>query len=377
MEPNNKPKGFNRREFLQGALKGLAASALTLAGAEAFLVATGRDDFFKVLEDYNANMDSPQNKALELASKNLESKKFHYELHGIQFISNTVSAEALAPYMDEAIKKVGGPYWSPEKPIVIEHNNIGATNCDNYVLIGNSKSYTHELIHLLIGPFTYKWPKVLSEFFAYSANLEKSYTSDELNHPTISMIDPLMISIVKAKENNLRRLMSLRNIAVSQLSNQLSDEQRREMCKAATQKGEINMDELDTFVKQFGIDHAVFKKGKPGELHHAFAGIDAGRRIVDLVSYQTDEYGRERPKLSTIHLIPQDKNGEPITKEEIKVNVSGVSTIIVPELYRHIYRNDPAFNLFSDFTKKEGKITSIYIPEWDLLVDLYKKNKHK
>lgn len=294
------------------------------------------------------------NEALDKVTENREHKRYQYSFKDLKFASDTIPENELRPYLETALKKIGGPYWKPSKPFVAEWvdkisstfgiapgqlTDTNITEAEKMVMISNPQSIAHELIHVFVGPEGAKWPNILHEFFAHSASPSRDTAFDpkETDHRSISYAFPQAASNIGSNP-----FYQMRDSTLTQLSKSLTDEKRIEICKAASKKGKIEFEELQPFLKQFGLKHAIFEPGQKGVSHrHAFLGSEKGEPSLLLVSYSADEKG-EKTENSQITLIPQDDKGRAIG-EPMKIRFTGAYTV-----------------------KLEGfPKSTIYIPEWD------------
>ncbi|PIR55248.1 hypothetical protein COU74_02500 [Candidatus Peregrinibacteria bacterium CG10_big_fil_rev_8_21_14_0_10_36_19] len=266
---------------------------------------------------------------------NRESKKYNYTLHGIQFASDTITEAELKKDLDKAVELVGGPYWKPVCPYVVESTvhkmndtqNLCLTDNESHASFSSNEGRTHELIHVIIGPVAKNWPYIMGEFFAHAASPKTlfDYSLSEMNDPSISMVDHTMI-ITPA--NNY--FLELRHIALRKLSQSMTNEKRIAMLEAAFKRGKINFEDLADFGKEFGIDHAIFQKGTPGIKKHAFKGNYNGKTVIQFVTYSAQE-DNDYPVDNMVMVGCMDENGKKIDGTQVMFQINGIHLMQVDD----------------------------------------------
>lgn len=254
-------------------------------------------------------------------TKNRNSKKHNYVLDGIAFASDTIPHEVMQATLEAAQAKIGGPYWKPTQKLVVEFAQVPVSMTDpsTFDVITIPQALEHELCHVLLGSQQDQWAGILAEFFANSASPEKEAGAEWHYNPTDTNIAAIQMrhpNFIRASQNNY--FFDVRKFTLMALSKSMTNEARRAMVRDAFEQGTISFDQLHGFMKRYGMDHAIFRKGTSGHHLGAFKSLASpgGGAPLDqmllLVSY--DSYGEgsemnEKPHPISLTLVSKDAFG--------------------------------------------------------------------
>lgn len=346
----------NRRRFLLGTV---ATAGVVLEESTIGFIRRNLGGLFTAGEEGKVSKNDAQWE--KTTPENVPLFKMKVEIDGMTFVSNTLDEQRFLEAHRIAKQKIGGPHWKPDKPcqveLVPEESTTALTDVNAGKIFTMSKALPHELIHYLLGVDTRsdKWPQVLGEFLAHSASPRDGYDRydlKDLNNDSISMTDHTAASTL-----GRNFFYNIRNEILIKLNDVISDETRKLIAKEAIKRGKISFEELYDFMKQFGIDHEIFKKGKRGVRKHLFYGrFEDGREFFLPVIYDRQE-AREAPVNGELTLHLMDGNGRNIFNVKLAVGteVGNTDPIILDNFYN--------FLLSQQRDIHRDKVKSIFIPE--------------